>query len=196
MGILTPNPGFGNVVWHAAWRNTIAPLRAEPGPRGCRSSATPPTASEEWTSFGASRSRFGATVCWWSWTSSRAALSASAGSAAPSPALTFAACSTRPFTDTAFPSVPTMIRCLRRTAGLIATVRRECLDHVPFWNAHDLERKLGEFQVYYNAARSHASLDGYTPLTYARRNTVSPADLNRVRWVSHCRGLVQLPVAA
>jgi transposase InsO family protein len=79
---------------------------------------------------------------------------------------------------------------------LIGTVRREFLDHVPFWNARDLERKLGEFLVYYNEARSHASLHGYAPLTYARRNTVSPADLNRVRWVSHCRGLVQLPVAA
>jgi transposase InsO family protein len=79
---------------------------------------------------------------------------------------------------------------------LIGTVRREFLDHVPFWNACDLERKLGEFQVYYNAARRHASLDGYTPLTSARRNRITPADLNRVHWVSHCRGLVQLPVAA
>jgi transposase InsO family protein len=79
---------------------------------------------------------------------------------------------------------------------VIGTVRREFLDHVPFWNARDLERKLGEFQAYYNAARSHASLDGYTPLTYARRKTVATADLNRVRWISHCRGLVQLPVAA
>jgi hypothetical protein len=69
-------------------------------------------------------------------------------------------------------------------------------DWVLFWNAGDLERKLDEFQTYYNAARNHASLDGYTPLTYARRNTVSPADLNRMCWVSHCRGLVQLPVAA
>jgi putative transposase len=79
---------------------------------------------------------------------------------------------------------------------LIGTVRREFLDHVPFWNARDLERKLGELQVYYNEARSHASLHGYARLTYARRNTVSPADLNRVGWVSHYRGLVQLPVAA
>jgi len=79
---------------------------------------------------------------------------------------------------------------------MIGTVRREFLDHVLFWNGRDLERKLGEFQVYYNAARIHASLDGYTPLIYACRNTVAPADLNPMRWVSHCRGLVQLPVAA
>ena len=79
---------------------------------------------------------------------------------------------------------------------LIGTMRREFLDHVLFWNARDLERKLGEFQVYYNAARGHASLDGRTPLTAVREHPMTPADLNRVRWVSHCRGLVQLPVAA
>jgi transposase InsO family protein len=79
---------------------------------------------------------------------------------------------------------------------LIGTMRREFLDHVLFWNARDLERKLADFQVYYNAARSYASLEGYTPLTFAGRHTVAPASLNNVRWVSHCRDLVQLPVAA
>ena len=70
------------------------------------------------------------------------------------------------------------------------------LDYVPFWNARDLERKLNEFQAYYNAARSHASLDGHTPLTFAGGHTMAPANLNHVRWVSHCRDLVQLPTAA
>src|SRR5262245_13681758 len=79
---------------------------------------------------------------------------------------------------------------------LIGTMRREFLDHVPFWNARDLERKLAEFQVYYNAARGHASLEGHTPLSFPSGRTVVPADLSHVRWVSHCRGLVQLPVAA
>src|SRR5262249_4132397 len=79
---------------------------------------------------------------------------------------------------------------------LVGTMRREFLDHVLFWNGRDLERKLAEFQTYYNAARGHASLEGRTPLTFADRNTVAPANLNQVRWVSHCRGLVQLPVAA
>ena len=32
--------------------------------------------------------------------------------------------------------------------SMIGTMRREFLDHVMFWNAHDLERKLAEFQVY------------------------------------------------
>jgi putative transposase len=79
---------------------------------------------------------------------------------------------------------------------VIGTTRREFLDHVPFWNACDLERKLAEFRVYYNAARSHASLDGRTPLTFVGEHAVGVADPNRVRWVSHCRGLVHLPAAA
>jgi hypothetical protein len=67
---------------------------------------------------------------------------------------------------------------------------------VLFWNAPDLERKLAEFQTYYNETRGHASLEGHTPLTFATKQTVVPADLNNVRWVSHCRNLVKLPVAA
>ena len=79
---------------------------------------------------------------------------------------------------------------------LIGTMRREFLDPVLFWNARDLERKLADFQAYYNAARSHASLEGHTPLTFAGGHTVARAELNNVRWVSYCRDLVQLPVAA
>jgi transposase InsO family protein len=79
---------------------------------------------------------------------------------------------------------------------LIGTMRREFLDQVPFWNGRDLERKLAEFQGYYNAARSHASLDGHTPLTFAGELSPMSASLNQVRWVSYCRNLVQLPVAA
>jgi transposase InsO family protein len=79
---------------------------------------------------------------------------------------------------------------------LIGTIRRECLDHVLFWNGRDLERKLAEFHKYYNAARGHASLEGQTPLAFASGEVAVPAVLTNVRWVSHCRGLVQLPVAA
>ena len=42
-----------------------------------------------------------------------------------------------------------------------------------FWNARDLERKLADFQAYYNAARSHASLEGHTPLTFTDGHTVA-----------------------
>ena len=79
---------------------------------------------------------------------------------------------------------------------LIGTMRREFLDHVLFWNGHDLERKLTDFQIYYNEARSHSSLNGDTPVVAAGGPVAARAELNHVRWVSHCRGLVQLPTAA
>ena len=79
---------------------------------------------------------------------------------------------------------------------LIETMRREFLDHVLFWNARDLERKLADFQTYYNGARVHASLDAYPPSVAASGKLMVRADLNHVQWVSHCRDLVQLPVAA
>ena len=79
---------------------------------------------------------------------------------------------------------------------LIGTIRREFLDQVLFWNARDLERKLADSPTYYNAARSHAALEGHTPLTFAGGPAVARVELNNVRWVSHCRDLVQLPVAA
>ena len=66
---------------------------------------------------------------------------------------------------------------------LIGTMRRECLDQVLFWNAGDLERKLADFQAYYNAARSHASLEGYTPLGFAGERTAARAEFNHVRWI-------------
>ena len=37
--------------------------------------------------------------------------------------------------------------------------------------AGDLERKLREFQTYYNAARCHASLKGHTPATFVGGQT-------------------------
>jgi hypothetical protein len=36
---------------------------------------------------------------------------------------------------------------------LIGTIRRECLDRTLFWTAGDLERKLVDFQRYYNGHR-------------------------------------------
>src|SRR5262249_28742891 len=79
---------------------------------------------------------------------------------------------------------------------LVGTICREFLDHMLFWNGRDLERKLAEFQTYYNVARCHAPLASRTPLTFADEDPVAGGDLNQVRWASHCRGLVQLPVAA
>ena len=47
---------------------------------------------------------------------------------------------------------------------LIGTIRRDYLDHVPFWNSLGLERKLGEFKD-----------NGYG-------------------WQQHCRGLFHTPI--
>ena len=78
---------------------------------------------------------------------------------------------------------------------LIGTIRREFLDHVLFWSLLDLERKLGEFQRYFNDARVHASL-GATPIEFAGKSTQTPAWLDDFRWQAHGRGLVELPIAA
>ena len=59
-----------------------------------------------------------------------------------------------------------------------------------------LNENLATSRPIYNEVRSHASLKGHTPLTFAGGHTVARAELNNVRWVSHCRDLVQLPVAA
>ena len=65
-----------------------------------------------------------------------------------------------------------------------------------FWKVATPPRTLADFQASYNEVLSHASLRGHTPLTFAGGHTVARAELNTVRWVSHCRDLVQLPVAA
>src|SRR6185436_6224256 len=91
------------------------------------------------------------------------------------------------------PNVPLSHPFVERVIG---TMRREFLDQVLFWNARDLERKLAEFQVYYNGARSRASLKDDTPLTFAGEHKVPCAELHKVRRVSHCRDMVQLPEAA
>ena len=51
---------------------------------------------------------------------------------------------------------------------LIGTIRRECLDRELFWTAADLEMKLLDFRRYYNGHRTHAGLEGRTPIPRAR----------------------------
>jgi putative transposase len=79
---------------------------------------------------------------------------------------------------------------------LIGTVRREYLDHVPFWSANDLRRKLHHFKEFYNHQRCHYALDGEIPTARTGKTQSKIADLRSYRWQSHCRGLYQLPVAA
>lgn len=79
---------------------------------------------------------------------------------------------------------------------IIGTIRREILDHMLFWNLSDLERKLSEFQQYYNEHSVHSSLDGVTPIRKSRNISATIANLQNYQWKSHCRGLFELPTAA
>lgn len=79
---------------------------------------------------------------------------------------------------------------------LIGTIRRELLDQIPFWGARDLERKLQNFNDYYNGDRVHVSLGGMTPAATATNDDRQLLDLGNYRWKSQCRGLYQLPAAA
>ena len=79
---------------------------------------------------------------------------------------------------------------------LIGTIRREFIDPTPFWTARDLERKLLSFGNYYNDQRSHHALGGIAPSAKSGNMRPKFANLNDFRWLSHCRGLYHLPVAA
>ena len=79
---------------------------------------------------------------------------------------------------------------------LIGTIRREYLDHILFWNVHDLERKLGDFKRYYNRYRVHHSLHGNTPAVISGDPRPRAAKPSNYSWISHCNGLFQTPIAA
>ena len=52
---------------------------------------------------------------------------------------------------------------------LIRGIRAEYLDQLFYWNAEDLERKLGVFKNYFNAVRAHQGL-GETLRRRTQRN--------------------------
>lgn len=79
---------------------------------------------------------------------------------------------------------------------LIGTIRREYLDHVPFWNGRDLERKLESFKLFYNQHRAHQGIHGRIPSPREDRGSQSVVRLDDYRWSSFGRGLFQLPMAA
>ena len=93
-------------------------------------------------------------------------------------------------------SVPCVPRSRPFVERLIGTVRREFLDRTLFWNARDLERKLVDFETYYNQNRTRDSINGITPAESAGGDQKPSTVSNNFRWQSHCRGPYQLPVAA
>jgi len=79
---------------------------------------------------------------------------------------------------------------------VIGSIRREYLDHVPFWNSIDLERKLCEFKGYYNNHRTHAALSGHSPNKHCQRTNDAFVKIDDYGWQQHCRGLFQTPIHA
>ncbi|MFT7654130.1 MAG: putative transposase [Limisphaerales bacterium] len=77
---------------------------------------------------------------------------------------------------------------------VIDTIRREYLDHAPFWNSLDLARKLDDFKDYYNNHRTHAALSGQSPAKMGQLAKQTFADINEYGWQLHCRGLFQTPI--
>jgi transposase InsO family protein len=73
------------------------------------------------------------------------------------------------------PNVPLSHPFIER---LIGSLRRELLDQVLFWNATDLERKLTDYQNYYNEHRVHSSLNGCTPANMGNKNINKAADIS------------------
>jgi putative transposase len=57
---------------------------------------------------------------------------------------------------------------------VIGSIRRECTDHVIALNERHLLKTVGEYADYYNAARTHLSLDGNAPFP---RNIEHQGDL-------------------
>jgi putative transposase len=91
------------------------------------------------------------------------------------------------------PSTPSSHPFIERLFG---TIRREFLDRTLFWNAADVQRKLADFQAYYNHHRTHSSLGGDTPAEVASGARKLRATLKAFRLQTHCHGLYQLPTAA
>jgi putative transposase len=91
------------------------------------------------------------------------------------------------------PTVPLSHPFIERVIG---TIRREFLDHLLFWNTRDLEKKLEDFQHYYNHHRVHASLGGQPPAEVNGGSPMKRAELHHFRWEKHCHGLVERPHAA
>jgi len=91
------------------------------------------------------------------------------------------------------PNVPVSHPFVER---LIGTIKREYLDHVFYWNANDLQRKLDEFKTYFNASRVHSGIAGKTPNHQAELAEPKTVSLDNYTWKSHCNGLFQMPCAA
>lgn len=79
---------------------------------------------------------------------------------------------------------------------LSGSLRREYLDRLSYLNTGDLEQKLELLKDYGNPARVHQGLGGETSEEKAGGAMAPVASLVHYRWLRHCHGLIQLPIAA
>jgi hypothetical protein len=93
-------------------------------------------------------------------------------------------------------AIPCTPRSRAFVERLIATVRREYLDQILFWNRSDLERKLENYKTYYNQDRCHSGLAGATPAERTGARPPPIARLGSYAWRQHCNGLFQTTCAA
>jgi hypothetical protein len=90
-------------------------------------------------------------------------------------------------------TVPYVPRSHPVVERLLGTVPRECLDRMLFWTAAGLERKLLDFQHYYNEHRTHEGRAGRPPARAWTRPTFgrAPGRIggSALSWaVSHAEG--------
>ena len=94
------------------------------------------------------------------------------------------------------PGTPTSHPFIERSIGLC---RQEFLNHVLFWSADDLGKKLNRYQEYFNEARAHSSLNKKTPNQKASNDDIPKEkmlSLKNYHWKSCCHGLFNFPVVA
>ena len=70
-----------------------------------------------------------------------------------------------------------LVQCSSGLASGNTNVNGFCPDGILASHTAILNGKLADFQAYYHAARSHASLEGHTPLTFTSRHTVARVEL-------------------
>jgi len=78
---------------------------------------------------------------------------------------------------------------------LIRTIREELLYNLLIWNACDLQKKLDNYQDFFNSHRSHSALNALTPENKSTGNK-EVICINNYKWKKYLNGLVQLPMAA
>jgi transposase InsO family protein len=93
-------------------------------------------------------------------------------------------------------TVPRTPRSHAFVERLIATIRREYLDRIWFWNQRDLALKLENYKAFYNQYRCHTGLWGMTPAQNSGALAPPLAHLDSYRWQKHGGGLFQTPLPA